>query len=107
PDYPNKSVAEKVTIYQLLTHTSGLGDFFNEKFEAQKTRLRSVPDYFPLFVNDPLLFEPGQKWQYSNAGFIILGAIIEKVSGENYFDYVREHIYKPAGMIDTDSYETD
>ena len=107
PDYPNKSVAEKVTIHQLLTHTSGLGDFFNEKFEAQKTRLRAVQDYFPLFVNDPLLFEPGQKWQYSNAGFIVLGAIIEKVSGENYFDYVREHVYKPAGMMDTDSYETD
>lgn len=107
PDYPNRSVAEKVTIHQLLTHTSGLGDFFNEKFEAQKTRLRAVQDYFPLFVNDPLLFEPGQKWQYSNAGFIVLGAIIEKVSGQNYFDYVKEHIYKPAGMIDTDSYETD
>ena len=107
PDYPNRSVAEKVTIHQLLTHTSGLGDFFNEKFEAQKTRLRAVQDYFPLFVNDPLLFEPGQKWQYSNAGFIVLGAIIEKVSGQNYFDYVNEHIYKPAGMIDTDSYETD
>lgn len=107
PDFPNKSVAEKVTIHQLLTHTSGMGDFFNEKFEAQKTRLRAVQDYFPLFVNDRLSFEPGQKWQYSNAGFIVLGAIIEKVSGQNYFDYVRDHIYKPAGMIDTDSYETD
>jgi CubicO group peptidase (beta-lactamase class C family) len=107
PDYPNKSVGEKVTIHQLLTHTSGLGDFFNEKFEAQKTRLRSVQDHFPLFVNDALLFEPGQKWRYSNAGFIVLGAIIEKVSGQNYFDYVRENIYKPAGMTDSDSYETD
>jgi CubicO group peptidase (beta-lactamase class C family) len=107
PDYPNKSVAEKVTIQQLLTHTSGLGDFFNEKFEARKTRLRAVQDYFPLFIDDALLFEPGQKWRYSNAGFIVLGAIIEKVSGQNYFDYVGEHIYQPAGMIDTDSYETD
>lgn len=107
PDYPNRSVAEKVTIHHLLTHTSGLGDFFNEKFEAQKTRLRAVQDYFPLFANDPLLLEPGQKWHYSNAGFIVLGAIIEKVSGQNYFDYVREYIFKPAGMTDTDSYETD
>lgn len=107
PDYPNKSVAEKVTIHQLLTHTSGLGDYFNEKFEAQKTRLRQVQHYFPLFVNDSLLFAPGQKWHYSNVGFIVLGAIIEKVSGQNYFDYVREHIYKPAGMTDTDSYEAD
>jgi CubicO group peptidase (beta-lactamase class C family) len=107
PDYPNRSVAERVTIHQLLTHTSGLGDFFNEKFEQRKTRLRSVQDHFPLFVNDPLLFEPGQKWRYSNAGFIVLGAIIEKLSGQNYFDYVRDHIYKPAGMLNTDSYETD
>lgn len=102
PDYPNKAVAEKVTIHQLLTHTSGLGDYFNEKFEAKKSRLRAVQDYFSLFVDDPLRFEPGTKWRYSNAGFIVLGAIIEKVSGQDYFDYVREHIFKPAGMNNTD-----
>ena len=107
PDYPNKAVAEKVTIHQLLTHTSGLGDFFNEKFEAKKNRLRAVSDYYSLFADDPLLFEPGAKWRYSNAGFIVLGAIIERVSGQKYFDYVREHIYKPAGMTNSDSYETD
>jgi len=107
PDYPNKAVAEKITIHQLLTHTSGLGDYFNEKFEAKKSRLRTVQDYFSLFVDDPLRFEPGTKWRYSNAGFIILGAIIEKVSGQDYFDYVREHIFKSAGMNNTDFYETD
>jgi CubicO group peptidase (beta-lactamase class C family) len=108
PDYPNKAVSEKVTIHQLLTHTSGVGDYFNDKFmEASKTRFVEIKDYFPLFVDNPLLFEPGTKWRYSNAGFIVLGAIVEKVSGQNYFDYVREHIYKPAGMINTDAYEMD
>jgi CubicO group peptidase (beta-lactamase class C family) len=56
-------------------------------------------------VNKPLQFEPGKGWAYSNAGMIVAGLIVEKVSGQNYFDYVREHIYKPAGMKDSDSYE--
>jgi CubicO group peptidase (beta-lactamase class C family) len=69
--------------------------------------LKTVADYLPLFANDPLAFEPGSKWQYSNSGFVVLGLIIEKVSGQGYYDYVKEHIFKPAGMLDTDSYERD
>jgi CubicO group peptidase (beta-lactamase class C family) len=108
PDYPNKEVAAKVTVHHLLTHTSGIGDYFNEKFmESSRTRFRQIKDYFPLFVDRPLEFEPGARFRYSNAGFMVLGAIIEKVSGENYFDYVRAHIFKPAGMINTDAYELD
>jgi CubicO group peptidase (beta-lactamase class C family) len=107
PDYPNKQVAEKVTIHHLLTHSSGLGDFHGAKYVCLETYLRQVRDYFPLFVNEPLSFEPGARWQYSNAGFVLLGAIVEKVSGENYFDYVRNHVFKPAGMINTDYYESD
>jgi CubicO group peptidase (beta-lactamase class C family) len=108
PDYPNKAVAEKVTVHQLLTHTSGLGSFFNEKYEAaDKSRLRDVKDFLPLFVDEPLEFEPGARWRYSNSGFLLLGALIEKASGQSYFDYVREHIYKPAGMTNSDCYELD
>ena len=107
PDYPNKSVAEKVTVHHLLTHTSGMGSYFNEKFRANLGNLRKVSDYLPLFANDPLAFEPGTKWQYSNSGFTVLGAIIEKVSGQSYFDYVKENIFKPAGMVNTDSFERD
>jgi CubicO group peptidase (beta-lactamase class C family) len=106
PDYP-RDVADKVTIHHLLTHTSGLGDFFNEKFEASRANLRTVDDFIPLFIDKPLAFEPGEKWQYSNAGFIVLGDIIQKVSGQSYFDYVREHVYKPADMHNTDAYEMD
>jgi CubicO group peptidase (beta-lactamase class C family) len=106
-DYPNKQVATKVTIHQLLSHSSGMGDIHGPKYAARISSLRQVRDYLPLFVADPLSFEPGARMQYSNAGYILLGAIIEKVTGENYFDYVRNHIFRPARMFDTDYYETD
>ncbi len=107
-DYANKIAAQKVTIHHLLTHTSGIGDYFNDKFmEASRTRFRKIQDYFPLFVEKALEFEPGARFQYSNAGFMVLGAIVEKVSGQDYFVYVREHIYTRAGMINTDAYELD
>ena len=61
----------------------------------------------PLFASKPLLFEPGTKQQYSNGGYIVLGAIVEKVSGRDYYDYVRENIFKTADMRDTDWYEAD
>jgi CubicO group peptidase (beta-lactamase class C family) len=103
PDYPNKAIAEKITVHQLLTHTSGLGDFLFKKGVDEISRnARSSADYFPLFAGDELMFEPGKGWFYSNAGFLILGAIIEKLSGQSYGDYVAEHIFKPAGMRNSD-----
>jgi CubicO group peptidase (beta-lactamase class C family) len=106
PDYPNREVAEKVQIHHLLTHTSGLADYFTPAFfDSSRDRFRTVKDYLPLFVNQPLKFQPGEKWSYSNAGFMLLGAVIEKVSGQDYFTYVREHIYKPAAMTDTDAFD--
>jgi CubicO group peptidase (beta-lactamase class C family) len=107
PDYPNRQVATKVTIHHLLSHSSGMGDIHGPKYAARISSLRQVRDYLPLFVDDPLSFEPGARMQYSNAGYILLGAIIERVTGENYFDYVRNHVFKPSGMVDTDYYETD
>jgi CubicO group peptidase (beta-lactamase class C family) len=108
PDYPNAEVASRITIHQLLTHTSGLGDFFGKAFQdTPKNKFSTIAAHLPLFVDKPLLFEPGTKWSYSNAGFIVLGLVIEKVSGQSYYDYVREHIFKPAGMINTDNYFID
>ncbi len=108
PNYPNKTAAQKVTIRHLLDMTSGIGDFFGEKFEnTPKDKLRTIDDFLPMFANDSLKFEPGSQRQYSNGGYIVLGAIIEKVSGESYYDYVREHIFKPTGMLNTESYEAD
>jgi D-alanyl-D-alanine carboxypeptidase len=105
PDYPNKEVAEKVTIHHLLTHTSGLGSYWNDKFMAQREKMLSVAAHLPLFSTEAPAFPPGEKFQYSNAGYMLLGAIIEKVSGQDYYSYVQEHVYKPAGMNDTGFYE--
>jgi CubicO group peptidase (beta-lactamase class C family) len=108
PDFPNRQAAEKITIKHLLTMSSGIRDFFGEKYEAMsKDKLRSLKDFLPLFASESLAFEPGTKRQYSNGGFIVLGLIVEKASGENYFDYVRERIFKVAGMDNTDHYDAD
>jgi D-alanyl-D-alanine carboxypeptidase len=108
PDYPNKDAAEQVTIRRLLDMTSGIGDFFGEKYDATpKDRIRDLADYLPLFAAEPLLFEPGTANRYSNGGYVVLGLIIEKASGMSYFDYVRENIYKPAGMENTDHFMAD
>jgi CubicO group peptidase (beta-lactamase class C family) len=107
PEYPNKTIADKVTIHQLLTHTSGMGSYFNQEYIERRAKLKTLADLLPLFANDPLSFEPGEKVQYSNSGYVVLGLIIEKLSKQSYFDYVREHIFKPAGMTNTESYEVD
>jgi CubicO group peptidase (beta-lactamase class C family) len=107
PDYPNPA-ADRITIQQLVSMTSGLGDIFGERYDATpKDHLRTLSDFLPLFASDPLRFEPGTGRQYSNAGYIVLGLIIEKVSGQSYDDYVRQHIFSPAGMKDTDAYAQD
>jgi len=105
PDYPNKDIGTKVTIHQLLTHTSGMGSYVNDKFRAQRTKLTTIAAHFPLFVNDPLSFSPGEKFEYSNSGYMVLGAIIERVSGQDYYSYVRDNIFRPAGMTNTGFYE--
>lgn len=99
------AISDVVTIHHLLSHTSGLGDFFGQKFsETPKESLTELKDYRPFIKLNTLAFKSGTNWLYSNSGMILLGVIIEKVSGLNYFDYVRQHIYKPAGMTATDSY---
>ncbi|HNR38649.1 MAG TPA: serine hydrolase domain-containing protein [Acidobacteriota bacterium] len=108
PDYPNPDAAAKVTVRHLLDMTGGIGDFFGERYAATpKDRIRNLSDYLPLFAAEPLRFEPGARREYSNGGYVVLGLVIEKVSGQSYFDYVREHIYGPAGMSDSGHLETD
>ena len=103
PDYPNKELASKVTIHHLLTHTGGTGDIFTPEYNAHRLELRTLADYVTLYGNRPLAFEPGSKWEYSNYGFILLGRVIERVSGMSYYDYVAKHIFAPAGMTSSGS----
>jgi len=105
PNYPNTLVRRKVTIDQLLRHTSGVGSFWNARYMAGRADVRSTDDYLALFQNDSLLFEPGTSQAYSNGGYVLLGAIIERASGMSYHDYLRQRIFTPAGMTETVPYD--
>ena len=108
PDYPNQDVARRVTIRQILDHRSGIqGNIFTAPAGKTRHDVVSLQDYFELFKNEPLQFEPGSQQQYSNAGYVVLGLLIERLSGENYYEYVRRHIYEPAGMAHTGSWRID
>jgi CubicO group peptidase (beta-lactamase class C family) len=106
PDYPNPVVRSKVTVEQLIRHRSGVGSFWNEAYMARRAEIRTVRDYLELFHRDALLFEPGTGEAYSNGGYVILGAIIERVSGQSYHDYLRDHVLGPAGMTHTMPYDS-
>ncbi|MEO7732206.1 MAG: serine hydrolase domain-containing protein, partial [Kofleriaceae bacterium] len=91
--------ADQITIRQLIDHRSGMGDFFGPTYDAAPpSRLRELADLVPLFVDQPLGFAPGTDERYSNAGYIVLGLVIERLSGERYRDYVTRHVFAPAGM---------
>ncbi len=108
PGYPNADVAVKVTIRHLLDHSSGIGDIFNDRFFHSAKRLYREPeDFFPVFADQPLAFEPGTGSAYSNGGFMVLGAIIAAASGQTYSEYVAEHIFAPAGMDSTGFFARD
>lgn len=107
PDYPNRNVREQVTARQLYQMRSGIGDFFNAEFLRRHDQIRTVDDYLSLFANDSLHFAPGSAMLYSNGGYIVLGKLIEKLSGQSYYDYVLANITGPAGMRDTRHYMQD
>ncbi|GLB49389.1 serine hydrolase domain-containing protein [Neptunitalea lumnitzerae] len=108
PDYPNKLVRDSVTIHQLLTHTSGLNNFYVTDLDKIKNLdYKKISDFVPLFANDTLLSKPGTKYDYSATGMVVLGLIIEKVSGKSYYDYLRENIFQPAQMTNTTELEID
>jgi CubicO group peptidase (beta-lactamase class C family) len=93
--------AAAVTVRQLLTHSSGLGNFFTpHNFEAVM-RARTATDLLPLIASDKPAFPPGSRVSYSNSGFVLLGVMIERVSGKSYGDYLEDRIFRPAGMRST------
>jgi CubicO group peptidase (beta-lactamase class C family) len=103
-----KEITSKITIHNLLTHTSGLGSYFNETYmKGSKGLYRNVNDFKPLVKGEKPTFEPGERFRYSNTGMLLLGVVIESVTGQSYFDYIRKNIYESAGMKNSDSYEMD
>lgn len=108
PDYPNPDVAKRVTIRQILEHRSGIqGNIFGAPPGKTRHDVLTLSDYFELFKDQPLAFEPGARQQYSNAAYIVLGLLVERLSGESYYDYVHKHIFVPAGMTRTASWKFD
>jgi D-alanyl-D-alanine carboxypeptidase len=103
PGYSNKEVAAKVTVRHLLTHSGGTGDIFGPEFDQHRLQLREHRDYLKLYGWRGLSFEPGSRFEYSNYGFVLLGALIEHVSGMSYYDYVDDHVFRRAGMRSTGS----
>ncbi len=97
-DYANPQIATKATVGNLLSHTGGTGDIFGPEFLAHRNDLRNPKDYIDLFGSRPPVFEPGASRDYSNYGFMILGRIVEVVSGLPYDRYVQANIFAPAGM---------
>jgi CubicO group peptidase (beta-lactamase class C family) len=103
-----REITDRVTIHHLLTHTSGLGSYFNDTYwEGSRELYRSVDDFKPLVNGETLAFAPGSEFRYSNTGMLLLGVVIESVTGHSYFEHIRAKIYEPAGMTNTDSYEMD
>jgi CubicO group peptidase (beta-lactamase class C family) len=105
PGFPHE-VASSLTIGQLLTHTSGLGDVFMRWHPTAPARL-DVSELLARVVREPLQFEPGSRFAYSNSGYVVLGAVVEAVTGQSYYDYVRQRVFKPAGMKQTGWYRPD
>lgn len=108
PGFPAE-VADTVTIHQLLTHTSGMGDYITDRgLQSELGGFTSAAQEWAAILavisQQPLLFQPGTQWSYSNSGFFTLGAIVAQVSGQSYYDYVRQNIFAPAGMTSTGFY---
>ena len=90
-----------VTLRQLLTHSGGLGNFFNPDNVAAMQQARSLVDLLPLARDAKPQFTPGSRFQYSNNGFLLLGLAVEKASGQRFDAYLQEHVFAPAGMTST------
>ena len=101
PDFP-KETASRVTIAQLLSHQAGFGAYFaSPRWREVQSSVRSVSDFVALFRDEPLQFEPGSRFGYSNNGYVLLGAVIERLTGEDYYAAMAKRIFRPAGMTKT------
>lgn len=100
PDFPGED-ARDISVRQLLNHTAGLGDVFGEGFAQASASLKTHADYVAHYSRQPLQHPPGTQDGYSNYGYIVLGRLVEAVTGQSYYDYVATHIFAPAGMANS------
>ena len=100
PDFP---YGDAITIHHLLSHTSGLSNYMaHPDYRASMPRLRDIDDFLPLIYDQQLVFDtPGEAFAYSNSGIVVLGAVIERLTGAPYEEYLRDNILGPTGMTDT------
>lgn len=105
-----------ITIKQLLNHTSGIPDYFDESvmedyeelwINIPNYRIRTSSDLIPLFIDKPMMYPKGERFQYNNTGYVVLGLIIEEITGKPFDVYLQETIFRPCGMADTGYYELD
>ena len=115
-DFDLKAISKDITVKQLLNHTSGIPDYFDESVMDDYAELwvntpsynfRKSADLIPLFVDKPMMYTPGEKFQYNNTGYVVLGLIIEKVSGVPFDNYLSTVVFEPYGMKNTGYYELD
>jgi len=116
PDIDLGRIDPNITVEQLLTHTSGVGDYFDEEVmddyaelwhDIPNYRIRSSADYPPLLTDKPMAFEPGAEFAYNNSGYVLLGLIIEAITGEPFDKFINEVVFQPAGMADSGYFELD
>ena len=114
--YPLGNIDKSITIRQLLNHTSGLGDYYEEKKEGDfslathnfsNAYLRNPRDFLPLVINLPMKFQPGTAFSYSHAGYVLLNLILEKVSGMPFDIYLKRELFVPNEMHDTGYFALD
>ncbi|MFN0157327.1 MAG: serine hydrolase domain-containing protein [Bacteroidota bacterium] len=107
PDFPDPEFSKKVTVHHLLSHTSGVKEYWTDEYEENRKHIDDVKQMLPWVYKVGTAFEPGSEFSYSNSNFILAGLIVEKTSQVDYYTYVRKHIYEPLGMTASDSYKRD
>lgn len=115
-DFDLGKIDRSVTIHQLLSHTSGVPDYFDESVmddyaelwsDFPNYKIRKNADLFPLFFEKNMLYSPGERFQYNNSGFVLLAAVIERITGLPFDEYLQAAIFDPAGMDRTGYFELD
>lgn len=115
-DIKDTTISREVNIYHLLTHTSGIGDDADEEAgeeyediwrEKPNYSVRETVDFLPQFIHKEPNFEPGKGCRYNNVAFVLLGLVIEKITGQKYREYIKQNVFQKIGMKNTDFYSMD